>query len=577
MCKLCTPLLALAAGGLIQGLGIAMNPVLSGAVNGLVNGGISGAAQGALGGAVSSGLSAITQSISQIPPFLTGMPSNNFVDFPPAGINLSSPNNLFSSITGQANNLLQNGARGFTEIFQGAAAHIDSAFNLSGSLEALRGYNINEGELGFTVNSWNDIVTGGFTSQFPGMPGEGWTPEQWAAQFSNDQSAVGFKDMVSGLKNNLGSFYGSVTDTLTSFSPASIVNNWVNQGLGNDVLPHLEKYGISYEQLASGQVDTKVLTSALDQMPSNMFKNIVINTGLTAATGAVISKFSDALRTNNVLGATVAAGIGVPLMNDLGQRMFNLIGYNHSYTGFPDIANTLSQLRTSGTSAISALTPANFTSFVTAGLAAVGTGSGTFGNPKMTDMIGALAGDGYNNRLASISTLNTQILGTAQGQALLSALQAAQGATQENASAIAAQITSAAQPFISPGNSQLAADVAAGTAHFSQMYNKLVNEKVNLRLAELVNSSTGNIEAKGGTNSVIGFASGLHQYHNDESNLGMAQILNLVTSNDVTGEAIRAGIVEGRNLALLQQRGVYLDTRSDPVELSKQLLNPGST
>lgn len=574
MCKLCTPLLAIAAGGLIQGFGLQANPFVAGAVTGLLTGGVAGAAQGVLGAGIGVATTAIGQSIAQIPNFLTGMANPNFVGPLPPGVNINN-NNFFGSIVQQGTNLMASGARGLTETFSAAAGYIDNAFNLSGSIEALKGYNINEGELGFTVKTWGDTLTGGVTSQFPGMPSEGWTPEQWAQLQGSGSTGAGFNDVVSGLKNNLGTFYGSVTDTLTAFNPTSIVSNLVNQGLGTDVLGHLEKYDISYETLMSGAVDPARLTKAMDELPGKKFADIVAATGLTAATGFAISKFSDALASRNVLGATAAAAIGIPLMSDLGGKLFNLTGYNHNFTSFHDVGSTLEQLRNSPTTAIQALTPAAFTAFAAAALTNVGSGNGTFGNPQMTNMVGALTGDGYLTRMATIQTLNNTIAGTAQGQALINAIQAAQSAVgnpSQEASAAAA-IDAAAAPFINPTNSQLAADIASGNTAFNNMYSKLREEKLNLKLAEIANPTTGNIELKGSVSSVISFATGLHQVHNDDSNLGIAKIINQATTSDVTGEAIRAGIIEGRNLAILQAKGLYLDTRSDPVELSKSRLS----
>lgn len=574
MCKLCTPLLAIAAGGLIQGFGLQANPFVAGAVTGLLTGGVAGAAQGVLGAGIGVATTAIGQSIAQIPNFLTGMANPDFVGPLPPGVNINNTN-FFGSIVQQGTNLMTNGARGLTEVFSAAAGHVDNAFNLSGSIEALKGYNINEGELGFTARSWTEALTGGVASQFPGIPGEGWTPEQWAQLQGSGSAGAGFSEMIGGLKNNLGTFYGSVADTLTAFNPTSIVTNLVNQGLGTDVLAHLEKYDISYETLMSGSADPARLTKAMDELPGRKFADIVAATGLTAATGFAVSKFSDALASRNVLGATAAAAIGIPLMSDLGNKLFNLTGYNHNFTSFQDVGATLEQLRYSPTSAIEAVTPAAFTAFAAAALSNVGSGGGTFGNPRMTDMVGALTGDGYLTRMATIQTLNTAIAGTSQGQALISAIQAAQSAVGDPSqeAAAAAAITAAAAPFITPTNSQLAADIATGNSAFNNMYSKLRNEKLNLKLSEIADPVTGNIELKGSSSSVISFATGLHQVHNDDSNLGVAQIINAATTNDITGEAIRAGIIEGRNLAILQTKGLYLDTRSDPVALSQSRLS----
>ena len=574
MCKLCTPLLALAAGGLIQGLGLQANPLVAGAVTGLLSGGgVAGALQGAFSAGVGVVAGQIGQSISQIPGFITGVANPNFVGPLPPGVNINN-SNFFGSIVQQGQNLISQGARGLTETFQAAAGYIDNAFNLSGSIESIKGYNINENELGFTVKSWSDMLSGGVASQFPGIPGEGWTTEQWSALQGTGSTGDAFNGLVKGLQTNLGSFYGSVSDLSTSFNPASIVQNLVNQGLGTDIITHLEKYGISYESLMSGNVDPARLTKVMDDLPGKKFTDIVVATGLTAATGFAVSKFSEALNTRNVLGATVAAGIGIPLMSDLGNKLFNLSGYNHTFSNFGDVGATLEQLRSAPTTAINALTPAAFTAFATAALANVGSGSGTFANPKMTDMVGVLTGNGYLPKLDTIQTLNTRIMNTAEGQALYNAVVAAQSAvgnpTQE--AAAAAAITAAAAPFVNPTNSQLAADIAVGNTAFNTMYQKLKNEKLNLKLAEIADPITGNVNLKGSVSSIISFATGLHQVHNDDSNLGIAAIINEATANDVTGEAIRAGIVEGRNLAILQARGLNLDTRSDPVALSQSRL-----
>lgn len=548
----------MAAAGVLAGQGLALPAGFSQAASAFTANPLTAGAQALLS---ASGASSFLAPLNSIPGFITGMVPASLSSAVTAGgpfltavTGGTNPmNNLVSTALGAGQSFFNDVSRGAASIFGSVQAYATNAFDLSGTFAQVSQLVPGESAQGFLFSQPLDYATGGFSNQFPTIGESAWG---------------GIHD---SLQNNMGSYYDPA-NLSKSFTPGGVVENLVKQGFNDEVLTTLDRAGISYEMVQQGLVAPEKITAAMDTLPSRVFKDIVTATGITAVAGGVLNKFSDTLNVKNLL--PVAALASVPSLASLGERIFNVTGLNGSFSTMSDLGSMLSKLEILPTNGALAQWPSQ-TEWETQyqGLGQyTGTGSGVFGNPKLEDLMGIAGGIGYTPIIQQFNTSHAAIMNSTEGQNLLTALQAAQAAGTDPAlvAAAEAQLSAAAAPFANPTNSTLALQVAAGTALFSQMFNKIKKEDNNLRLAEIVPG-----EVKGEANSVIAFASDLHNVHDDSRYLGTREMLSSITTGDRYGAAIQASVVEGANLKTLQQYGINVDTKFDPVEYARLLVEQG--
>lgn len=555
MCKICTALLALSAAGLTIGGGLAMNPLVAGAVSGFASGGI----RGAVTGAFSAGVGVLAnQAIKEVPGFLSGVASDSLRSA--AGSLLSSTefNNITSTVQSQGSSFFSNFdalggvAQKASEVFTNINAYATNAFNVSGSLAQLSDLRISE-ELGFNLTNPADLATGGLVREFGTLAGQAWT------------------DVTTGIQR-----FGTMFDPTNlgrAFNSINVADNLIRQGFGEEILGALDAKGISYEQLMSGAVDSRAVTAALDAMPGNHLRQMIEATGVQAIAGAAINKFSDVLQADRYLSSAALAV--VPNLSSLGNKLFNVAGFNGQFATFGEWGQTLSEISPPSTTNLNAIWN-NQTNWETAFpldafSKTIGQGSGVYGNPTIVDFAGSASGHTVPE-INEMTSLQAEVMNSQQGQTLRNAILSAQGTNGDPTAdaAAASAIQSALAPFVNPTNPVLAQTVAAGAAAFNTTFNQLVRERKNLGLAEIDLATT-----KATTNSVMSFTTELHNVHNDDMYLGYQSFIEKTITPDVYGEAIAASIVEGKNLAILRDRGIEVDTKFDPIAEARRRREAG--
>jgi len=181
-------------------------------------------------------------------------------------------------------------------------------------------------------------------------------------------------------------------------------------------------------------------------------------------------------------------------------------------------------------------------------------------------VIGVAAGLGFTDRILNMTASQQRVLATPEGQALQTALNNAI-ANPGNDAANAAAITAAAAAFNNPTSETLAKEVFILNENFNGVANKIITEKQNLLAARIdLTENTGSVD------SLLAFVQSLHTMHEDPKSLGYADFIIALTTNDVYGEAIRAAILEGKNLKLLELLGVTPNTRLDTDAYGQQVL-----
>jgi hypothetical protein len=514
-----TPLLAIVASGGLAGLGLAIPAPFAAACQGFITGGVSGLCQTALGACgplVQSALGSLPGGLSGI---ASGITASSLGEL---GINTD---NVVGGCLGQAQQLFSNEVTGIMETAAAANSFCEGSYDICSALGQAQSLNLPAGDLGINFKSITDTITGGIS------------------QITNDAKTF-FANF-----EKLGTMLDP-TDLAKAATPAGFAENLINQGFGEPVLAALNEVGITnVTELVAG--NDALITQALDSIPKEQIAAIVEQTGFQGT----VNKLSDVLKDFKTEIDKAAVAIGTsPLV-----------------ATFPELGRTLQQISQPVVPLLNAantdrnawddyfVDPAEVKS-------KVGSGSGIFGNPTLADVIGVAAGIGFTDRILNMTASQQRVLATPQGQALQTALNNAI-ANPGNDAANAAAITAAAAAFNNPTSETLAKEVFILNENFNGVANKIITEKRNLIAARIdLTENTGSVD------SLLAFVQSLHTMHEDPKSLGYADFIIALTTNDVYGEAIRAAILEGKNLKLLELLGVTPNTRLDTDAYGQQVL-----
>ena len=543
-CNTSTPAQAVCVGGCCAGGGCGIPPSFSNACSGFTGSGLSGACQTAMGACGPQ----VQSALSGLPGCCSGIASGQLGSaLSGAGLN---PNNLVGSCLEQAQSLFQNGIPGITNIMQSAQAFCQNSFDVKGIIAQCTNLNLPGGDLGFNLDSIKNACTGGLTAQFGSLASEG------------------FKDLCSNL-GNLGTLVdpAKLSECL---NPGGLINSVVNQGFGKEMLEQLEKVGINSLSEVVG-ANEKLLMQALESVPKDVVGAIVEKTGFQTL-GASLNNLAEVItqpvkylgeKANELIGGSVAT---------LQEKLSTVVGAETSILTMGSLGQTLSKIVEPVTTIMDqannnlAAWEGQFpTESQLNGLA--GSGTGIFGNPKISDVIGVAAGIGFTAKILDMTTRQNKILQTSEGIALQQAINSAI-ADPANDSANADAIAAAAQAFINPTNPIIRDEIAAGQQSFNDVANKILLEKANMAAAGIVPA-----DSRGTISDIVAWVSNLHYVHDDPSQLGYADYIREISDSSVTGEAIRAAIDEGKNLAIYRNLGINPPTTLSALAYSQQLLN----
>lgn len=533
-----TPLLAIAASGGLAGLGLAIPAPFAAACQGFITSGVSGLCQTALGACgplVQSALGSLPGGLSGI---ASGITASSLGEL---GINTD---NVVGGCLTQAQGLFSNEVTGIMETAAAANSFCEGSYDFCAAMSQGAALNLPAGDLGFSFKSLTDTVTGGITRQFGAITDE-------------------FKTVCANFAN-VGTMLDP-TDLAKTCTPAGFAENLINQGFGEPVLSALNQVGINnVDELVAG--NETLINQALDSIPKEQIAEIVEKTGFQGT----IDKLTDVIK-NPATWLGEQAKQFAATGEELTRKLSNVLGTNPVVSSFEQMGQTLQQISQPQIPLLDAantdrnawndyfVDPAEVKS-------KVGSGSGIFGNPTLADVIGVAAGLGFTDRILNMTASQQRVLATTEGQALQTALNNAI-ANPSNDAANAAAITAAAAAFNNPTSEALAKEVFILNENFNGVANKIITEKQNLIAARIdITENTGSVD------SLMAFVQSLHAMHEDPKSLGYADFVIALTTNDVYGEAIRAAILEGKNLKLLELLGVVSNTTLDTDAYGQQVL-----
>jgi hypothetical protein len=399
--------------------------------------------------------------------------------------------------------------------------------------------NVNYSDFGFTINNYKDITTGGVNSQFNSIPGGIASPEYKALanQFGN------FGTMFDATKlNNLD-------------DPRTLCQSLLDNG-----------YMLIDEILTAASINVADLANA-DR--AAVLRALTTVQGLELAAILSVTKFvsykpldslADVLDATKILSPSAAVAAGGSLTN-LSRKLTNIGG---TFNSFAEIKNLYSSIADANTPTLGTQSTIGPNHLFANAIPMLGEGTGTFNNPTVFDLLGAITGHGYVDDINAMSDIQTQIMSNPLGQQLRTAMES----LKNNPTSISAmgQVTTAANNLSLSVTLQPL--LAVGQENFVRIFNRLLKERTNLKTLKLDLTSY-----VGSTQSTMAFVSLLHSISDDPMKLNYADVIKKLVTSDTYGESILAAIAEGQNISLLNNKGIPSYTKLNPLAHANQVLS----
>ena len=409
----------------------------------------------------------------------------------------------------------------FISVYTLASAYCSQAVGLQSSISAAQGKTFSD--LGVQFQNYTDIITGGVSSQF-------------------NVDAV---PALAAELPNLGTMFD--TTVLSNISDlGTLVTHLYNLGLGDvgNLRAMVEENGITLDYIDDSE--KTLLTNIFKKITGEDLATIVKTTSFKPVYLDNINSLADVLDINKLFSNEALAAIGKnPTLNALANKLSNIGG---RFKSMSDIGAFLSGLKLNTFPALNELSSL-LPSELTTGLAsATGKGSGVFGNPLITDLVGSASGTGYTARITSMVDTQTSLLGFDVDVINFKNY-------LDNTSTLDAV---ALQNLIDKINSKssLVNILQNANQQMIDCAEQLNIEKNNLQLAGI---NPGSIEAD--KTGIQNFVSNLNKLSADPDGITLGNFLASMTTKDVYGDAIKASIAEGQNLSRMAAYGINVGTK----------------
>lgn len=402
------------------------------------------------------------------------------------------------------------------------------------------------GDFGLGVKSASDLASGGLGNVFKAADG----------------SAPNFPQL-GNIVIGFGTAYDPSTLS-TMFTPVGFITGLQKQGLGNvgGLNTKLVAAGADPTDLTS--VDPTVLTQVLSTVTGAEAAKVVTQTKIAVPNGSSITSLADFLDARKVVYVDQVNKLPGGSLAGLGNALTNMGGNFKTCT---ELGQHLASIKIASFSNLDSLSSPIPASIAGDFKPRLGTGSSAAGTPTINDLLGTAAGYVHTGSFTSLVTNQAKILGTSSGQALLTAAQALDS-DHTNLGYIAAfeaaqnAVTGSSDPVITKAISDSNAALTASVSHIQTEIN-------NLNIAGIAVPAT----TTPGATQLLGLASKLHDYGVDKQSMGFNTMLNNMATNDVYGDAVRASLLEGQNIAASSAAGIVNTTKLDPAQSLTKLQN----
>jgi len=426
----------------------------------------------------------------------------------------------------------------------------------------------------FAYTSWtmNNLLESMYTMSF-GDLGIGVT--DFASSLNNGLTADEIRLLGKGLRN-----FGTALDIKNYsrlYDPKVFVNNLIAQGLLSKDWYSIYNKSVVTEQQSSRlavvgiigllpnarqpentpyQVEsTGDLMKALALVTGSDLDNIIAKTGIQLPYPALVTNLAHLLELSRIFPSDSLLVVPAGTMAGLSVLLANIGGTYGSFGEMADMIDSLSVPAIPYLNAYTQVIPdVEYNRLSTK----LGMGAGAYTNPLVTDMMGSVAGVVHANALATVSSALTSTLTYTEAQTLSSRLADLYTACGTgNATFIDSNIAltwTAANAFttLCNTNSTLSSVVTQANIAVKAMTAQVILEQNNLTLADANLDAT----APTGVNSVLGMVSSLHDYGVDTYQLNYNTLFNSCLQSNVGGDAVRAALIEGQNIANQRAKGV---------------------
>lgn len=392
-------------------------------------------------------------------------------------------------------------------------------------------------DFGIGVKSASDLADGGLGNIFK-------SPNGAAPNFAQlGNTIAGF-----------GTAYDP-TDLSTMFTPVGFITGLQKQGLGNvgGLETKLVSAGADPDELTS--IDPAVLTQVLSTVTGADATRVVDQTKISVPTGSTISSLSDFLDAKKVMFVDQAMKLPGGTLQGLGNALTNMGGNFKTCNELGQYLANVKIAQFTNLNTLSSPIPASITNSLKSGL---GTGSSAAGTPTVLDLLGTAAGYIHTSAYQTLAASQQRLLQTSVGQTLLAEAQAVV-LDPENPTAILdfenAQnaVTNSTDPVIVKIIADSVAALAACESHIKR-------EIGNRAIAEITVPAT----AVPGATQLLGIANKLHDFGVDSQGMGYNTLLSNMATNTAAGDAVRAALLEGQNIAASSAAGIVNTTKLDP-------------
>jgi len=518
-----TPSALIALNGITQGSGFVVNTAMTTTMT-LVNN--------------NSMISAIT-SLINTPNAVSGL-SATINSLPTCIANASS---TAAAVTNQATGMLPAsstlGNQDFILLFNSADTYVSTVADVARATTQFAGQSF--GNLGVGVSNYTQVLTNG-------VPGNLITVGPYLQNFG---SVYDFSNLRTvGTAQNL---------------VASLIAQGLDATLGLTTQIATAGYNISTSvpsttpPVSIYSVPTPVLTSILQGITGSDLTRIITQTSATTVnpvnTAADLLLVESFIQQNILTWAGLATGN--PGLLTIVNQLINLgitPGKQYNYKVGAYLSN-IAQPNFTSLNNLSSVLPANIAATISSSL---GSGKGTYGNPLMSDLIGTVAGVAHLDAYTTVLNAANVASATSTGSTLTTTATVLRSAIVLNSGIPAAY--SAFQSAVSAFNSAVSGTdvvsvaIANANESIADSLEQLATETTNLGIAGIALYS-GTTSANVTAIEIANFVNKLHDYGTDLNQLDYNTILNGIATGNLAGDAIRATLVEGRNIVNSQAIG----------------------
>lgn len=517
-----TPTMTIAGLGFLRNTGLRPSRTLEELVAEFSTQHISGTVQSAL-----SRYGFLYETLKLAPCFMTG--------FEPPGIDIGT-----GSITNIPLAIRNQGRTFFSHPSSPSNWYVPSYINsytlASGySLQTYRYYNVLETfreqphhALGFQYKDYQDIYTCGASNQF-------------------DINRL--PDLARELPN-AGSMY-STADLANINDPASIAKNLIDLGLGKtgDLEDKIIAAGINLNN--PSDADRVQLVEIFRSIQGNDLREIIEVTGFKPNKPEEINSLADVLESHNVFSEQALSALGPETsFNELARKLSNIGGRFMNMTGLSQLYGGIKTLSLPLLQSLHTVLPDSYIE----GLEPIfGRGTGEYHNTTMNDLVATASGVGYIEDLRII--IEDQKFALATRKSVMDFVWYLNNIDLETFS------LSTLAELINQVNIDPALQEVYIEAGFSMLNcaERLYAERMNLQIAG-INPGTAGVSNL----DLVNFSSQLHAYGRDSYSLSLGDQLHNNATDDVYGEAVKACVIEGKNLAKMARYGIDPGIKVDP-------------